>query len=208
MIAWQPADGSGPVELLMDPGQYIQYAHSWAENGQTLIYAEADDPSTRGNIWMLDPEGDPEPKPALVTASNEMLPAISPDGRWMAYVTDDSGRQEVLLRPFPGLGAITPGSRNGGTGPAWSPDGSELYYRDASGDTVKAVSFVGEPTVRIGNPEVLFTGDYIPDYPFFRNYDVSATNGRFLMTIGTPPIEGWDKIHLVLGWAPGMHSGN
>jgi eukaryotic-like serine/threonine-protein kinase len=203
-LAWQPADGSGPAERLTDPRPNVQYPHSWAANGQTLIYTENADPTTHGDIWMFDPEGDREPRVVLNTASNETLPAISPDGRWMAYVTDDSGRQEVLVRPFPSLGAITQVSRDGGTGPAWSPDGSELYYRDASGDTVKAVSFVGQPTVRIGSPRVLFAGNYIPDYPFFRNYDVSVSDGRFLMTTGTPPVEGWDKIHVVLEWAESL----
>ena len=108
------------------------------------------------------------------------------------------------MRPFPGLGAITPVSPDGGTGPLWSRDGSELYYRDASGDTVKAVSFVGEPTIQIGSPRVLFTGNYIPDYPFYRNYDVSASDGRLLMVTGTPPVDGWDKVHVALEWAASL----
>ncbi len=153
---------------------------------------------------MLEPGGDRLPRPLLNTASNESLPAVSPNGRWIAFVSDDSGRPEVLVQPFPGPGAKTPISTSGGTAPLWAPNGRELYYRDASGDTVRAVAFEGHPTVRVGNPRILFTGDYVPDYPFGRQYDISAVGDRFLMTLGTPPIQGWTEINMVLGWAESL----
>ena len=202
-LAWMPADGSGPEERLLDRPN-SQYPHSWADNGRMLIFTETGDPVSQGDVWMLEPGGDRLPRPLLNTASNESLPAVSPDGRWIAFVSDDSGRPEVLVQPFPGPGAKTPISTSGGTGPLWAPNGRELYYRDASGDTVRAVAFEGHPTVRVGNPRILFTGNYVPDYPFGRQYDISAGGDRFLMTMGTPPIQGWTEINVVLGWAESL----
>jgi serine/threonine-protein kinase len=195
----QIADGSAAQETLVE-GPLARYAQSWTGEGK-LVFSELDNAETHGDFWTIDPETDEDPEPLLRTPSNELMPTVSPNGRWLAYVTDDSGKQEVVLRPLPGLGSITPVSTNGGTGPVWSPDGSELYYRDQSGDTVQAVSVSEEPTLRLGRPRVLFTGNYIPDYPFGRSYDVSRQDGRFLMVTGTPPLEGWDQIRVVRGWA-------
>ena len=67
-----------------------------------------------------------------------------------------------------------------------------------------AVAFDGDPTVQLGNPRVLFTGNYVPDYPFSRGYDLAPRGDRFLMTLGTPPTQGWTKINIVLGWAESL----
>jgi serine/threonine-protein kinase len=202
-LAWIPADGSGPEERILD-WPNIQYPQSWADSGRTLIFSETGDAVNQGDVWMVETEGEREPRPLLNTASNEVLPSVSPDGRWLAFVSDDAGRQDVLVQPFLGTGARMPVSTRGGTGPLWAPDGKELYYRDVSGDTVFAVTFEGDPTVQLGNPRVLFTGNYVPDYPFSRGYDLAPRGDRFLMTLGTPPIQGWTKINIVLGWAESL----
>ncbi len=69
---------------------------------------------------------------------------------------------------------------------------------------MRAVTFEGHPTVRVGNPRILFAGNYVPDLPFGRQYDISAGGDRFLMTMGTPPIQGWTEINIVLGWAESL----
>ena len=105
---------------------------------------------------------------------------VSPDGRWMAYSSDQSGRNEVYVRPFPnvddGRWQI---SREGGFSPVWASDGQELFFRGATQPDMKAVSVETEPTFRPGNPEVLFAAPY-RSRPGFREWDVAA-DGRFLM---------------------------
>ena len=123
---------------------------------------------------MLSMEGEPTSQPLLKRPFDEGHPVISPDGGWLAYESNESGRQEVYVRPFPnveeGKWQI---STNGGSQPVWGPQGRELFYR--TGQAMMAVSIETEPTFTHGRPEVLFTGSY------FRGCDISPDDGRFLM---------------------------
>jgi Tol biopolymer transport system component len=155
-----------------------QLPTSWSPDGRTLAFYEIN-PDTARDIWTTTLDGQGEPTPVLVTEFNEHSPMFSPDGRWLAYVSDESGREEIYLRPFSGPGAKHPVSTEGGREPVWSADGSELFYR--SGDKVMAVAVETEPDLTSGTPRVLFEGPYVIYLGGGTNYDVSPDGRRFLM---------------------------
>jgi len=141
-------------------------------------------------------------------ANVEILPQISPDGRWMAYTTAGEANQgAVYVRPFPdvnkGRWQISSGN---GTNPLWSPDGRELFYQ--SGDAVMAVSVTTQPSFNIvGTPRVLFHGTYLKAMPGFgTSWDISPDGKRFLMikpaesAAGASASKAPRKINVVLNW--------
>ena len=105
-------------------------------------------------------EGKREMKELLQEKNNELEPQISPDGRYVAYQSDESGKGEIYVRTFPDVNkGKWQVSSSGGNSPLWSPDGRELFYR--SGDATMAVEVETQPTFKRGNPKTLFQGTYI-----------------------------------------------
>jgi len=132
------------------------------------------------DIAVLPLEGDRTPATVLGSRFNETQPSLSPDGRLLAYVSDESGRNEVYVRPYPGPGAKWTISNGGGTEPLWSADGRELFYR--SGDRMMVVRVQVAPTFRASTNAVLFEGAFLgDDESFTRSYDVSRDAKRFVM---------------------------
>src|SRR5262249_44958019 len=109
-------------ETLLVPG-------SWSPDGQVVAFSE-EDPATGWNIWILRLQGDRKPQPFLQTPANEGGPTFSPDGRWLAYQSDESGRWEIYVRPFPSPGGKVQISTEGGAEPVWARNGRELFYRN------------------------------------------------------------------------------
>jgi len=152
---------------------------------------------TGRDIWILPLEGERKPQPFLQTPFSEREPKFSPDGRWLAYASDESGQSEVYVRPFPkaeeGKSQI---STEGGTEPVWVGNG-ELFYRN--GDQMMAVDITTEPTFRTSTPRLLFEGRYqqstLPLLPF---YDVTADGQRFVMVQAQETDPG--QINVVLNW--------
>jgi serine/threonine-protein kinase len=108
---------------------------SWHPSGKFLVFVETD-PRTRADVWILPMDGDEatgwkpgKPAPFLNSPYNEHFPAFSPDGRWLAYSSDEVGRFEVYVRPFPGPGGKWQVSTSGGNRPTWSRNGKQLLYR-------------------------------------------------------------------------------
>ena len=118
-------------------------------------------------------------QPFLHTPFNETAPSFSPDGHWLAYASDDSGRYQIYVQPYPGPGRRWQISRDGGAEPKWNRNGQELFYRN--GDKMMAVNVSIQPQFSPGNPVILFQGSYLPSPLTFPNYDVSADGQRFLM---------------------------
>ena len=195
-IFWMPADGSGGAERLTTSDN-AQWPGSWSPDGQVLAFTEQD-PTTGYDIWVLKLAGERRAQPFLQTSSNESAPAFSPDGRWLAYQSDESGRQEIYVRPFPGPGEKWQVSTEGGTEPAWARNGRELFYR--SGDKMMAAAVETKPTFAPAKPGLLFEAHYEPGfYTFLANYDVSPDGQRFLMIKGSEQ-ESAAQITVVLNW--------
>ena len=171
--------GDGAPERLSDSGNR-QWAQSWSSDGRVLVFSSRTVHATDGpqplDVRMMMLDDDRRIAPLLVSASNESNPAVSPDGAWIAYRSDESGRNEVYVERFPDLGDRVRVSTDGGTSPLWSPDGAELYYRE--GRALMAVPVETGTTFTAGRPETLFEGPYLDDLA--RNYDL-APDGRFLM---------------------------
>jgi serine/threonine-protein kinase len=182
-IYWQAADGSGSPQALTQGSGMPMHPMDFTTDGATLLYAKSNLPR---DIYMIPVAGPAGPGTPLISGpASEGSPTVSPDGRWLAYSSDESGDYEVHVRPFPDVDAghwqISSG---GGFHPQWSRDGTELFYLEvrASDVAMLAVSVEPGPTFRPGIPTELFAGPYFygatvaaPDV-----YDVSA-DGRFLM---------------------------
>ena len=196
------ADGTGQAERLTT-SETIQLASSWSVDGQTLVFHGLVGANVRVGTLPLDDPSQTESLLAAGTHSYDAYPEVSPDGRWLAYHSNESGQYEVYVRPFPnvddGRWQISP---NGGFSPVWGPDGRELFYRGLNrGMTV--VTYETDPTFRAGNPEVLFPAPYLSVGPTrARPFDL-APDGRFLMirtawqtAADAPPLQ----ISVVLNW--------
>jgi serine/threonine-protein kinase len=174
-IFWQLADGSGGLERLTT-SEYFQDPQSWSPDGQLLAFYEVVAPSKVADIWVLR-MSDRKAQPFLRTQFNEAYPRFSPDGRWLAYISDESGSIEVYVQSYPGPGGKYQISTEGGTDPVWNPSGKELFYR--SGDKMMAVDIATQPSFNAGKSRMLFEGRYVQGP--FPNYDVSPDGQRFLM---------------------------
>jgi serine/threonine protein kinase/Tol biopolymer transport system component len=202
-IFWQLADGSGGTERLTT-SQYIQAPQSWSSDGRLLTFTEVN-PTTGLDIWVLR-ISDPSPgsrqvrkaEPFLQTPFNEGAARFSPDGRWLAYVSDESGGFEIYVRPYPGPGGKWQISTEGGTEPVWNPNGRELFYR--SGDKIMAVDITTQPSFAAGKPRMLFEGRY-EQAPFpIADYDISADGQSFLMLKPSEQEAAPTQINVVLNW--------
>jgi len=150
-------------------------------------------------------DGDPKYSPLLKEKYSEAQPRLSPDGRWMAYTSNESGSNEVYVRPFPDVdsGGRWQVSTLGGDSPIWSPTGRELFYRN--GDVVMAVPYKTEQSFSPGTPTTLFSNAYtsigVGGSPDLSTWDISPDGNRFLMMKETESAaEIPRKINVVLNW--------
>jgi serine/threonine-protein kinase len=128
-IYQKSATGGGPAERLISSDLH-QYPQAWSPDGRTLLYVEAH-PDTGYDLWLLNAEEADRPRtPFLCSPDNEVLATLSPDGRWLAYQSDDTGGWEVYVRSFPEGNGPWQVSERGGSQPFWSSDGTLLYYWD------------------------------------------------------------------------------
>jgi Tol biopolymer transport system component len=181
-VFWQMADGTGQAELLAKGTSASQvFPTSFSPDGTKLLVHG--DPNTTQvddiGIVSLDGGANKVVTPLLATMFEEANAQVSPDGRWMAYESNESGQAEVYVRPFPKADAGRwQVSTGGGTQPVWARSGRELFYR--SGETVMSVPIEMGASFVARNPMVLFKGQYAPTLGG-RNYDVSPDGRRFLM---------------------------
>jgi Tol biopolymer transport system component/predicted Ser/Thr protein kinase len=199
-LHWMPADGSRAAERLTT-SENMQSPGSWSPDGQVLAFSE-NDPTTGWDVWVLKLEGERKPRPFLQTPFNEGAPMFSPDGRWLAYQSDESGRQEIYVRPFPGPGGRSQISTEGGTEPMWARNGRELFYR--SGDKMMAAAIETKPVFAATKPKLLFEGHYERGFfsaSFQPNYDVSPDGQRFLMIKASEQESAVTQVNVVLNWS-------
>ncbi len=127
-IYWIPADGSGSAERLLSIERTMPA--SWSSDGQVLAFLKGVGDGDR-DVWMLPHVGEPEP--FIESSFNEQWPAFSPDGRWLAYVSNQSGEDQVYVTPYPGPGPRVQVSVDAGSSPCWAPDGRELFFLNLLG---------------------------------------------------------------------------
>ncbi len=197
------ASGAGEEkELLKKPGEVI-LPTSWSHDGRFLLYYAANVPKTGSDLWVLPLEGDRKAAPLLTTDFNEGLGDFSPDGRWVAYVSNESGRNEIYVRPFVASGPSDPSlgdgkwqlSKDGGTNPKWRADGKEIIFN--FGLAILSVDVNGSGAgFQMGTPQQLFRA------PANNGWDVTGDGKRFMMIV--PPNQGMQTsptpITVVLNW--------
>lgn len=195
-LVTQAADGgAAPTSLVVSP--LHQDPGSWSRDGRWLAYAEMD-PKTGFDLWAFDAASG-KPQPFRRTAFNESFPAISPDGRWVAYVSDESGRRDVFAEAFPGGGSRLQISSDGGIEPNWSPDGHELFYRNAG----RLLSVrVREGSALSASPAVaLFEAPFDAGGTFgTRGYAVAPDGQHFYFVRTLAPAQMPHRIQVVLNW--------
>jgi serine/threonine-protein kinase len=187
------ADGSGAPELLLK-GDNRQWATSVAPDGTVALYEQH--PMTLRDIWLLTP--DRKRTRFLTTPYQERVGRYSPNGRWIAYVSNDSGRDEVYVRPASGGGGKVTISHDGGTEPVWAANGRELFYRH--GLRLYSAAVVAEKTFEASPAQVVLEGGYELDRgsgAASANYDVTRDGRRFIM-IQAPTAS--TNIVVVLNW--------
>lgn len=194
-LYYQPTDGGGGAERLTT-SRFINVPNSWAPNGQSIAYIETG-VETGLDIWTVG-LGDRKARLFLKTQYNETAPKFSPDGHWLAYASDESGRWEVYVQPYPAPGGKWQISTEGGTEPTWNPSGRELFYR--TGNRVMAVAVTLEPGFSAGKPVMLFEGPWLPTPVTLPNYDVSPDGQRFLMLKAADEDQNARQIVVIQNW--------
>jgi eukaryotic-like serine/threonine-protein kinase len=192
------ADGSGPERSVLETPDTVELSRSFSPDGRFLVYERRLAKSETGyHLWALPLFGDGKPFPIVQDASDESLPAVSPDGKWMAYRSNESGRQEIYITAFPAGGAKWQVSTNGGTAAKWRRDGKELFFLDPTDKIVAVDVNASGNAVRLGTPRDLF--QTIGIQREYGPFDVTADGKKFLLNSGNLK-EGSDPFTLVLNW--------
>ena len=146
-----------------------------------MIYRELTS-ETGWDIWALPLEGARDPTPFLTTPANETDAALSPDGRWIAYASDESGSYQVYVRPFPDPGGKHQVSASNGRVPRWTKRGRELIYIEPPGRWMTVSVSIDGDVFRPGKPELLFERDFVGGFAL-PDYDVSADGERLIVLL-------------------------
>ncbi len=192
-LAWIPADGSAPAESLVVAPQ-DQMAESFTPDGRQLVMAEAL-LGGRRSIATVSIDSSRVPRTVLSATFQNFSPSLSPDGRWMAYVSDETGRLEVYVRPFPGPGGRWQISKEGGNEPRWSPTGREIFFR--SGPRMMAATVQAGTHFASGEVRDLFRTTANTS-TFHANYDVSRDGQTFYMV--QPKVSNDQMVIVLLNW--------
>ncbi len=187
-----PTDGGNAERLTTSPlGQWPTAASS---SHDLLAFTQANSRND-ADIWILPLEGERTARVLVQSPFWEDGASFSPDGRYLAYNSDESGRPQVYVQAFPGPGARRQVSADGGRLPAWSRDGREIYFRD--GEKLMTVAVLGGPELATGKPQELLAAPFTQAW-----FDVTG-DGRFLMVRWSEEERGSRQINLVLDW-PGL----
>jgi len=192
-VAEMQANGSGSKEILLD-GDRERFPCSWSTDGQDILF---DETGPSGDSLWRSSRGLRNASPVLlIRPTSGECGLLSPNGKWVAYVSNDSGRAEVYVDSYPSLAAKIVVSTGGGHRPRWSHDGRELFYRQ--GDALMAVSVDTGATFLAGKPRRLFAGPYQGESQEAA-FDVSPDSRRFLM-IKSDDAATLRQINAVLNW--------
>jgi Tol biopolymer transport system component len=196
------SNGAGAEELLLESDQ-IKAPHDWSPDGQFLLYRSTDS-VTNTDLWVLPLSGGKKPFPFIKTPFEERDGQFSPDGKWIAYQSNESGQFEIYVQPFPGPGGKFQISTNGGAQPRWNKNGKEIFYISLDSKMMAAPVKLSSDSqsLETGAPSVLFqvriAGGPLPGL-FKQEYAVSADGQQFLVNLDTG--EGTiSPINVVLNW--------
>jgi Tol biopolymer transport system component len=211
-LFWKPANGPREAELLLSTSNQ-KVANQWSRDGRFIVYYEVD-PNTNRDIWVLpvDESSGAARKPIQLvhTRFEEMQGQLSPDSRWIAYTSDESGQREVYVRPFPNAERVWKVSTAGGEQPRWRGDGQELFYvaADNKMNVVPVKASAGTNTMfQPGAPVPLFDTHLVSlGTNYYFNYDVTADGKRFLIDssvadAGAPAVP---PLTVVINWNAGQ----
>ena len=175
-LFWRAADGTGSDERLLARAKDLTSlrANGWSEDGRQLLFVEVAGTSAIAQIAIE------RPSDAKVLVKGDSPSAVSPDGHWIAYQNDASGRTEIYVERYPELGSRQPISTGGGRLPLWSRNGRELFFSSLDARQMLAVPMQFGATLVAGRPQVLFEFEMLPIQFGFRPYDI-APDGRFLI---------------------------
>jgi hypothetical protein len=183
------SNNTGADELLLESSE-DKHALDWSRDGRFLLYTSVDPQTPQSlDIWVLPMEGDRKPYPWLKTAFDERRAALSPDGRWVAYESNESGRPEIYVRPFAetasgnAAGGQVQVSTSGGIAPRWRSDGGELYYIAPDARLMAAPIVASRTAFESASPVALFQTRIVEggiNTNTAAQYDVSS-DGRFLI---------------------------
>ncbi len=189
-IFWQLADGSGEPQVLVGQGLNERLLTSFSPDGRGLLYFDVGLEDQQG-IW-VQPIGEKGPPRRLLSGAELREPMVSPDGRWLAYTSPESGMLEIYIQKYPELGHKQQVSSRGGEHPLWSRDGHEIFY--GRGDSLYSASFEAAAEPKIGTPRLLF------EKPGIRGYDVAADGKGFYALLEPPDGGVVRELHLVTNW--------
>jgi Tol biopolymer transport system component len=198
--------GAGSEELIFRSDE-VKFLTDWSRDGRLLLFEVLKPGATRTDLWVLPLAGARQASPYLATAFDESLGRFSPDGRWVAYVSDETGRPEVYVQSFPLSTGKWKISNEGGSQPVWRRDGRELFFLSRNRQIHGVAVTPNTTTFEAGSPRALF-----PMPPFFAagtgsrfHYDAAADGQRFLVA------RSWDAdalytVNVVLNWTAGLES--
>jgi serine/threonine-protein kinase len=197
------SDGSGDIERLTE-SQASQWASSWSSDGKYVAFMSTEQAF---DLFVLPLEANRKPEVFLKTPFSETDAAFSPDGHWIAYGSNESGRAEVYVRPFPPGGGKWQVSDGGGVFPRWSRDGHRLFYRTDEGILVASIEASGD-SFRAGKPRPLLEGTFRGGLAginlagnSFADYDAAASGDRFVMfAAGAAAEQQRPHVTLVTHW--------
>ncbi len=194
------ASGSGQVQALL-PSSNTQFATDWSGDGRYLIFMRSNQDQDN-DLWVLPMTGatdtgeSREPFPFLQTSANEAWAKLSPDGHWLAYVSDETGRNEVFVQSFPDAGSKFQISEGGGEKPIWRRDGKEMFYVSTDGKMVAVTVETGADSFVAGTRQALFDVRFDE-----QTYDVTADGQRFLIP-SLPGSGGASSLTLMVNGLP------
>jgi dipeptidyl aminopeptidase/acylaminoacyl peptidase len=175
------ADGTGAEEVITE-SEAVKEPMSWSPDGKLLVYSQT---GQGGDVWAVPVAGDKKPLPLVQSQFNEVFPQVSPDGKWLAYQSNETGRNEIYVKPFPDGPGKWQVSTEGGIWPRWRRDGKELYFVLAPNLMAAEIRVMGS-SLQPGVPQTLFALAADPGAALNHNRYLRiavATDGRnFLMS--------------------------
>jgi serine/threonine-protein kinase len=198
------ADGSGEPEIL-NSGFGRMYIDSWSRDGSVMIFdisgatrKVASPAGAISDLFMMSLTGDRTPKPFLETQFDEWQASLSPDGKWIAYSSNESGTYQVYIRQFPQGGGKWVVSTGEGYGPHWAPDGKTLYYYTPG--KLLSVPIQIAPSLVVGKPQVIVNGYQQKSVDSGLMYDISPDGQWFVVAQSKDDESNFRQIHLIINW--------